>query len=83
MEPVSTPANHPETPASKRVAANVRAELAARQITAASLAVSLGWSKAATSRRLNGSVSWDVDDVEAVADFLRIDFMRLTAERAA
>lgn len=69
--------------ASQRVAANVRAELAARQIKYSTLADELGWSRAATSRRLNGLVAWDVDHVEAVARILGVPASTLTVERAA
>lgn len=69
--------------ASQRVAANVRAELAARQIKQAVFAERLGWSKAATSRRLNGLVAWDVDILEAVADELGMRPEALTEARVA
>lgn len=78
MEPLTTT----ET-ASQRVAANVRAELAARRITYSAFAEQMGWSKATASRRLNAQVSWDVDDVEAVATALGLAASTLTAERAA
>lgn len=69
--------------ASQRVAANVRAELAARQIKYTAFAERLGWSKAATSRRLNGLVAWNVDDLDAAASELGVTPASLTAERAA
>lgn len=68
---------------SSRVAANVRAELAARRVTYDAFGTALGWSKAATSRRLNGLVAWDVDALEDAAAFLALDPWVLTAERAA
>lgn len=69
--------------ASQRVAANVRAELAARQIKQTAFGAALGWSPAATSRRLRGLVSWDIDWVEDVARELGVSAASLAEERAA
>ena len=78
MEPTPTTAT-----ASQRVAANVRAELAARQITWESFGALLNWSKSTTGRRLRGELRWDVDEVERAADALSIDVTALTGSRAA
>ena len=78
MEPNPTTAT-----ASQRVAANVRAELAARKIAWESFGSLLGWSRSTTYRRLDGVSRWDVDEVEFVAAQLGIDVTALTVERAA
>lgn len=67
----------------ERVAANVRAELAARRITGARFAEQMRWSRASTSRRLSGATSWSIDDVEKAAEYLGVTVLDLTAERVA
>lgn len=52
---------------SERIAANVRAELAARRISQKQLAHTMGWSEGKVSRLVNGGATWDADDAEAVA----------------
>ncbi|QIM20574.1 XRE family transcriptional regulator [Phycicoccus sp. HDW14] len=63
---------HSNARTTQAVAANVRAELARRNIQQQELAAALGWSKVTTYRRLTGQLRWYVDDVTAVADFLGI-----------
>lgn len=67
------------------VAAEVRAQLARRQITGASLANAIGKSEMYVSRRLRGDIAFDLVDVEQVARFLGIAIVDLlpAAERAA
>ena len=77
MQPTPTTAT-----ASERVAANVRAELAARKIKWEAFGALLGWSPS-TRRRLDGASRWDVDEVEFAAAHLGIDVTALTVERAA
>lgn len=78
MKPTPTTAT-----ASQRVAANVRAELAARKIKWEAFGALLGWSPSTTRRRLDGASRWDVDEVEMAASHLDIDVIYLTGERAA
>lgn len=54
----------------ERTAGAVRAELARRQLSGRDLAKALGWSFTTTSRRLNGSYPFDIDELVAVADYL-------------
>jgi transcriptional regulator with XRE-family HTH domain len=61
------------------VAANVRAEIARRGLRHADLAAALGISAPAMSRRLNGEMTFDVDELQTVADFLGVDFTELMA----
>ena len=52
------------------VAANVRMELARRRLGQVQVARVLGISQAAVSRRLNGSVPLDVNELSLIADLL-------------
>lgn len=54
------------------VAANVRAEMARRQVTQATLAAALGVTQQAVSRRLRGDVDFTVSELQAVADVLEV-----------
>lgn len=53
------------------VAANIRAELARRQLSQVELAQRLGISEAAMSRRMRGSMT--VDDLGRIAEVLDLD----------
>jgi transcriptional regulator with XRE-family HTH domain len=55
----------------EQVAAAVRAQLAWRQISGSALARLLGREQTWVSRRLNGSVAFDLDDLQAIAEALR------------
>ncbi len=66
----------------QRVAANVRAELAVRQIKPAQLAAALRISTSTMDRRLKAQTEWPVDDLELVADFLGLTVASLLSERA-
>lgn len=57
---------------SGRVAANVRGELARQRRTQIDLGQALGRSQPYVSRRLNGRVAFDVDELSRVADFLGV-----------
>lgn len=54
------------------VAAEIRAELARRRLSARRAAARLGWTQAYLSRRLNGDVPFDVKDIEALAGLLGV-----------
>ena len=54
------------------VAAEIRAELARRRLSARRAAARLGWTQAYLSRRLNGDVPFDVEDIEALAELLGV-----------
>lgn len=64
------------------VAANIRAELARRNIPQAAVADALGLSNAAVSRRLNGRAPIDIDDLENIAGLLDVAPVSLLAETA-
>jgi transcriptional regulator with XRE-family HTH domain len=57
----------------KTIAANVRAEFARAGLTHRKVARMLGLNEMWVSRRLNGKTSWDAQDVQLMADFLRVD----------
>jgi hypothetical protein len=67
------------------VAAEVRAQLARRQLTGMALANAIGKSEMYVSRRIRGEIAFDLIDVEQVARFLGIAVADLlpAAERAA
>jgi transcriptional regulator with XRE-family HTH domain len=58
------------------VAAEIRAELARRRLSARRAAARLGWTQAYLSRRLNGDVPFDVKDIEALAGLLGVSPQR-------
>lgn len=74
---------------SQTVGATVRAEMARRKITQRQVAEKLGISQTQVSRRLDGTVSFNVDELEAVAQVLGLPVALFvaqptaTAERAA
>lgn len=49
------------------VAGNVRAEMGRRNVTQVQMALALGRTQAAVSRRLTGRVAFDVEELSAVA----------------
>jgi len=55
------------------VPGNVRAEMARRRITQATIASALGKTQQAVSARLNGKVAFDVDELATVAGVLGVD----------
>lgn len=67
----------------RRVAANLRAELARQGMTQDDLAAALGVSQQAISRRLLGRGSLTVDDLEALARVLDTTPERLLAPMGA
>jgi transcriptional regulator with XRE-family HTH domain len=65
------------------VGANVRAEMARRGITQATLAQHLGISQAQVSKRLSGAIAFDVNELHGVAGFLGVSIDLLTEGVAA
>lgn len=49
------------------LAAEIRAELARRDITQSDFAKQVGWSPAYFSRRMNGEVPFDADEIDLIA----------------
>ena len=70
-------------PLSKRVAANVRAEMARNQKQARYLAEALGISVNQAALRLAGRVPFKLDELERVADLLGLPVTALLATPAA
>jgi transcriptional regulator with XRE-family HTH domain len=54
------------------VAAEVRAQLARRKLSGVRAARALGWSQNYISRRLSGTVPFDVTDLAAIAELLEV-----------
>ena len=65
------------------VGANVRAEMARRQLSQTALAAHLGLSQAAVSRRLSGHTPFDVNELASVAAWLGVPASTLLGEAAA
>jgi transcriptional regulator with XRE-family HTH domain len=57
---------------SSQVADEVRACMARRRMSASKTAKALGWSAFYLSRRLNGTVAFDVNDLSALAELLQV-----------
>lgn len=72
----------PQSPA-EQVAANVRAELGRHRRTQTATADHLGMSQTAVSRRLNGEVPFDINEVHSLAKWLGIPVMALLATGVA
>lgn len=57
---------------SSRVAGEVRAHLARKQLSGVRAAAALGWSQTYMSRRLSGKAPFTVDDLDALAQLLSV-----------
>lgn len=76
------------SPTAQRIAANIRAELARQDISQGQLARHLFGSTDHTTRnlvwrRLAGRVSFRVDELIAIAEFLHVDVETLVSQDAA
>ncbi len=69
--------------AAQRVAQEVRANMARRGRTQSDIATALGISQTAISRRLSGSVPWDVNELELVATALDVPLADLLPSEAS
>lgn len=58
---------HDNVSRSRNITDNVRAEMARRQMTQVGLAAVLGYNSKRLGRRLNGSISFTVDELIAIA----------------
>lgn len=67
---------------SATVGATVRAELARRRIKQRQVAEVLGIAQTQVSRRLDGTVAFNVDELAAVAKFLDMSVAELVGESA-
>lgn len=65
-----------------RVAAEVRAEMARQGVRQWQLAAHLNLPQTAISRRLKGDITFDLGELEKVADFLGVPAAQLLAEPA-
>ena len=61
-----------QQPTHQVVAAEVRAELARQRISARQAARRLGWTQQYLSRRMTGDISFDVNELAALADLLEV-----------
>lgn len=62
------------------VAANIRAELARRRVSARTAAAELGLTQSALSRRLRGHVDFSASEVQTIATFLGVAVSSLYGE---
>ncbi len=67
--------------ATAQAGANVRAEMARRRISQQTLADTIGLSQAGLSKRLNGHVPWDVNELAAAAAALGVHLHALVGDR--
>lgn len=67
----------PETPLREQIAREIRTLLAWHNISAAELARRTGMTQPYVSRRMQGGVAFDVDDLEAIAEVLEVDVLDL------
>lgn len=63
------------------VAARVRSVLAERRISNADFAIAVGLSDRTAARRLAGTSSWALDELDATAQYLSVPLSFLTSER--
>lgn len=59
-------------PSYQAIAGEVRAEMARQQLSGIRAAKLLGWTQNYISRRLSGTVPFDVADLQAIADLLEV-----------
>ena len=76
----TTTVEGPAASLSDRVAASVRAGLAAKKRSSAELAVVLGMQPRAAQRRLRGEVAFTISEVGVIADWLGVPYSALMAE---
>lgn len=62
------------------IADNVRAEMARRQMTQVSLAETLGYNPKRLARRLNGSISFSIDELLVIAAVLHCRLSALVGD---
>jgi transcriptional regulator with XRE-family HTH domain len=68
-----------QTSAAQRIAGEVRAELARQRRSQASLALALGISQQALSRRMTGDIPFNIDQLSTVASFLSMPLEALVS----
>ena len=66
------------SPVTERLASNIRAELARRQISQATMGRHLGMAQPSLSRRLTGRVPFAADELVAIAAYLHVSLDSLT-----
>lgn len=71
------------TTTTRRVAANLRAEVARQGLTQTALASRLNMSQQAVSRRLSGRHGLTVDDLQAFSEALDLPIEQLIADQSA
>ncbi len=76
-------ANDTPTEPHRRVAAEVRAELARQQISQSELAKRLGVAQQTVSRRITGDIPFDIAELSKIAEILGVPFANFLGERAA
>lgn len=71
--------NSPATNRNAAIGANVRAEMSRRQVSQARLGEVLGLQQTSISKRLRGTIPFDIDELLRIADYLDVPLGALTA----
>jgi transcriptional regulator with XRE-family HTH domain len=69
---MNEPQDHRSVSTTEIVAGEVRAYLGRRRLSGRAAAMQLGWTQQYMSRRLTGTIPFDVADLAALADLLEI-----------
>lgn len=70
-----------EAPSTGQTSANIRAEVARTGLPATQVAQAVGLTYPQWQRRINNKVPWRMDEVGAIARFLRVRLDVLTGDR--
>lgn len=65
------------TPLNEHIAAEIRAELGRANISQAEFAPRIGLTSSSLSRRMNGEIPWNIDELELVAQELGVELGQL------
>lgn len=75
----------PQTTSREEIAENVRVAMAPRRVAVGEIAAVIGKSQSSASDRINGHTHFRVDELQAVAEFLKVPLAQLlepAADRA-
>lgn len=67
---------------SRSVTANIRAELARRDLKQPDLATALGMHPMSVSKRMTGQVAWSIDELQTIADWFGVRLTDLIGDVA-
>ncbi len=72
-----------DRPATRRIAAEVRAEMFRQDVSQRDLADRIGWPQPRLARRLTAAVDFRVGELERIAEVLGVPVAQFLAEQAA